>query len=81
MYANSGICCNGIAPGEIATNNQDSMTSVSQFNAGRQMTGNQTMPRVGEPAEIAQLALFLGSDDSSFINGQVIAADAGWTAY
>ena len=81
MYANSGIRCNGIAPGGVATNIQASMTGISQFGAGRQMTGNQTMPRVGEPTEIAQLALFLGSDDSSFINGQVIAADAGWTAY
>ena len=81
MYANSGIRCNGIAPGGVATNIQASMTGVSQFGAGRQMTGNGTMPRVGQPEEIAQLALFLGSDDSSFINGQIIAADAGWTAY
>ena len=57
------------------------MTSISEFGAGRQQTGMGTMPRAGEPMEIAQLALFLGSDESSFINGQVIAADAGWTAY
>lgn len=81
MYANSGIRCNGIAPGGVATNIQTSMTSVSEFGMGRQMTGSGTMPRVGEPTEIAQLALFLGSDESSFVNGQVIAADAGWTAY
>jgi len=81
MYAQSGIRCNGIAPGGVKTNIQASMTGVSQFGAGRQMTGSQIMPRLGEPEEIAQLALFLGSDDSSFINGQVIAADAGWTAY
>ncbi len=81
MYANSGIRCNGIAPGGVMTNIQSSMTSVSEFGAGRQHTGLGTMPRAGQPEEIAQLALFLGSDDSSFINGQVIAADAGWTAY
>ncbi|MBQ0140171.1 MAG: SDR family oxidoreductase [Kurthia sp.] len=81
MYANSGIRCNGIAPGGVATNIQNSMTSVSEFGMGRQMTGSGTMPRVGEPEEIAKLALFLGSDESSFVNGQVIAADAGWTAY
>ena len=80
MYAQSGIRCNGIAPGGVETNIQSSMTGVSQFGAGRQMTGSQTMPRLGKPDEVAQLALFLGSDDSSFINGQVIAADAGWTA-
>ena len=81
MYAQSGIRCNGIAPGGVKTNIASSMTDVSQFGAGRQMTGNQTMPRLGESEEIAKLALFLGSDDSSFINGQVIAADGGWTAY
>ena len=81
MYAQSGIRCNGIAPGGVETNIQASMNGVSQFGAGRQMSGSKTMPRLGQPEEIAQLALFLGSDDSSFINGQVIAADAGWTAY
>lgn len=81
MYAQSGIRCNGIAPGGVETNISASMTNISEFGAGRQMTGNGTMPRVGKPAEIAQLALFLGSDESSFVNGQVIAADAGWISY
>ena len=81
MYANSGIRCNGIAPGGVMTNIQNSMTSLSEFGMGRQQTGSGTMPRVGQPEEIAQLAVFLGSDESSFVNGQIIAADAGWTAY
>jgi NAD(P)-dependent dehydrogenase (short-subunit alcohol dehydrogenase family) len=38
-------------------------------------------PRAGEAEEIAQVALFLASDESSFVNGTVITADAGWTAY
>jgi len=81
MYAQSGIRCNGIAPGGVKTNISASMNGISPFGAGRQQTGSGIMPRLGEPEEIAQLALFLGSDESSFINGQVIAADAGWTAY
>jgi NAD(P)-dependent dehydrogenase (short-subunit alcohol dehydrogenase family) len=81
MYAQSGIRCNGIAPGGVETNIGASMTGVSEFGYGRQMTGSGTMPRVGQPVEVAHLAVFLGSDESSFINGQVIAADAGWTAY
>lgn len=81
MYAQSGIRCNGIAPGGVATNIGASMTNISEFGMGRQMTGSGTMPRMGQPGEIAQLAVFLGSDESSFVNGQIIAADAGWTAY
>jgi NAD(P)-dependent dehydrogenase (short-subunit alcohol dehydrogenase family) len=39
------------------------------------------MPRMGEPDEIARVALFLVSDDASFVNGEVLVADGGWTAY
>ena len=81
MYADKNIRCNGIAPGGVDTNIGASMTNMSEFGYSRQATGQGTMPRSGKPEEVAQLALFLGSDDASFINGQIIAADAGWTAY
>lgn len=81
MYANKGIRCNGIAPGAVITNISSSMTNVSEYGASRQQLGMAINPRAGQPEEIAKLALFLGSDDASFINGQVIAADGGWTAY
>jgi len=81
MYADKNIRCNGIAPGAVKTNISSSMSNVSQFGAGRQSLGMAINPRVVEPEEIAALALFLGSDESSFVNGQVIAVDGGWTAY
>lgn len=81
MYADKNIRCNGIAPGAIMTNISSSMTSISQTGATRQSLGMAINPRVGQPEEIAQLAIFLGSDESSFVNGQVITADGGWTAY
>ncbi|NMA49757.1 MAG: SDR family oxidoreductase, partial [Tissierellia bacterium] len=37
--------------------------------------------RSGSGEEIANIALFLASDESSFVNGATITADAGWTAY
>ena len=81
MYAQKGIRCNAIAPGAVMTNIQASMTNVDKFGVSRQQAGMGINPRAGQPEEIAQAALFLGSDDSSFVNGTVLAVDGGWTSY
>ena len=81
MFADKGIRCNGIAPGAVATNISASMTNVSQYGAGKQQLGMGLNPRIGQPEEIAKLAVFLGSDDASFINGVVVTADGGWTTF
>lgn len=80
MYAGSGIRCNAIAPGGVETNIGSTMTNISEFGAGRLQPVHGLMPRSGKPEEIAQVALFLASDESSFVNGTVIVADAGWTS-
>ncbi|AOZ94475.1 SDR family oxidoreductase [Paenibacillus crassostreae] len=81
MYAEKGIRCNAIAPGGVETNIASSMTNINGFGASRQQLGMAINPRMGKPEEIAKVALFLASDDSSFVNGQVVSADAGWSAY
>jgi len=81
MYATKGIRCNAIAPGGVETNISSSMTGVNQFGMERIQPGLAINPRVGKPEDIANIALFLASDDSSFVNGTVITGDAGWTAY
>ena len=81
MYAPQGIRCNAIAPGGVETNISASMTGISEFGMGRIQPGLALNPRVGKSGEVAKVALFLASDDSSFVNGTVITADAGWTAY
>ena len=81
MYANKGIRCNGICPGAVATNIGETMRSPSQFGMERAMSGMGTNPKTGEALDIAKVTLFLASDDSDFINGTTITADAGWTAY
>jgi NAD(P)-dependent dehydrogenase (short-subunit alcohol dehydrogenase family) len=81
MYAQSGIRCNAIAPGSVETNIVSSMTRISEFGMGRTRPGMVTNPRLGQPEEIAKVALFLASEDSSFVNGTVISVDGGWTAY
>lgn len=81
MYATQGIRCNAIAPGGVETNIGSTMTNINEFGMGRTSAGLAINPRMGKPEEIAKIALFLASEDSSFINGAVITADAGWTAY
>lgn len=81
MYAPQGIRCNAIAPGGVETNIGSSMTNINTFGIGRTQAGLALNPRTGKAEEIAKVALFLASDESSFVNGTVITADAGWTAY
>ncbi len=81
MYAKEGIRCNAIAPGGVETNISSTMTSISEMGMGRIQAGMALNPRNGKSEEIAKVALFLATDDSSFVNGTVITADAGWTAY
>lgn len=80
MYAKKGIRCNAIAPGGVNTN----IMKYAQPDAEGAVlcsSGIGSNPRMGDPDEIAKTALFLASDDSSFITGTVITADGGWTAY
>lgn len=81
QYAQLGIRCNAIAPGGVQTNIGMGTAKPSEFGLDKAMKGAGANPRLGDPKEIAAVALFLASDDASFVNGAVIVADAGWTAY
>ncbi len=81
QYADLGIRCNAIAPGAVNTNIGTTIFNPSEFGAQKAMMGMHLSPRTGEPVDIARVALFLASEDSDFVNGTVITADAGWTAY
>ena len=79
MYAKNGIRCNAIAPGGVNTAIGLDM-KPDPFGMERGMLGMAAMPRMGEPAEIAQAALFLASPEASFVNATVLTVDGGWTA-
>lgn len=83
VYAKSGIRCNAIAPGAVNTNISDTIdnSKITPLVNDRIMSGMALVPRAGEPEEIAKVALFLASDDSSFVNAHVLTVDAGWSAY
>ena len=71
------IRVNVLSPGPIATPMQDQVLTEE----GKQMF-QSLIPRgtMGQPEEIATVALFLASDDSSFVNGVELAVDGGMTA-
>ena len=70
-----GIRVNAIGPGSIMT---DMLKSVVNDKAAMARVMSRTpMGRVGEPSEIASIAVFLASNDSSYITGQTIYADGG----
>jgi NAD(P)-dependent dehydrogenase (short-subunit alcohol dehydrogenase family) len=77
-YARRGVRVNCINPGFIAT----PMTRlIAETEATRQLVETQTpMGRWGRPEEIAKAALFLASDDSSYMTGAPLIVDGGWTA-
>lgn len=80
MYAKKGIRCNAIAPGGVNTNIGANM-NPNKMGYEALMSGIGANPRSAEPKELAEVALFLASDKSSFVNGTVLTADGGWTAY
>lgn len=80
FYAKKGIRCNAIAPGAVETNIGSTMTNISPFGMERAGMTHGLSPRTGQPGEIAQVALFLATEESSFVNGAVLTVDGGWTA-
>jgi NAD(P)-dependent dehydrogenase (short-subunit alcohol dehydrogenase family) len=79
MYADKNIRSNVIAPGAVMTE-MGQTSDTSERGMERAQLTMACMPRMGEASEIAQLALFLASDESSLVNGAVVTADAGWGA-
>lgn len=73
-----GIRVNAIGPGSIMT---DLLQTVMKDAEGRKRILSRTpLGRVGDPSEIASIALFLASEMSSYITGQTIFADGGRAA-
>lgn len=69
------IRVNGIAPGLIHTAMVDSIGGPSVV---QHMIDQCPVKRAGQPEDIANVALFLATDDSSFIDGQIIKVDGGF---
>lgn len=78
MYWSEGIRCNAIAPGGIATEISSSMGMPNMYGYQKVSKMLAMSPEPGPAEEIANAALFLASDQSAYISGDVLVVDGGW---
>ncbi|RZJ85154.1 MAG: SDR family oxidoreductase [Brevundimonas sp.] len=79
-YVGQGIRCNAICPGTVETPSlKERLAATGDFEAAyRAFSDRQPMGRLGRAEEIASLALYLASDESSFTTGTTHIIDGGW---
>ena len=80
MYFPDKIRCNAIAPGGIQTEISNSMGMPNMEGYGRVQKILAAAPEMGMPEDIANAALFLASDESSYVSGDTLIVDGGWIA-
>jgi NAD(P)-dependent dehydrogenase (short-subunit alcohol dehydrogenase family) len=78
-YARHGIRVNAICPGVIWTKGVEEFV-VHNEETGKALKAMHPLGRFGHPEEVAQMALFLASDESAFCTGADFVVDGGWTA-
>lgn len=93
-YKEKNIRCNAVAPGRVNTNLRANSEKLIGSKTTRDATidnwkviedkvheGYITNMRKCSPEEIATVALFLASDEASFVNGSIFTVDGAWTSY
>lgn len=81
-HARSGVRINCLCPGRVETPwvRQRLAEYPDPEAARREMSLTQAQGRMGQPEEIAAAALFLASDEASYLTGVALPVDGGWTA-
>src|SRR5471032_536284 len=85
-YVTRGVRCNAICPGTVSSPSLEQRIAAQAQAQGASLdavqaafVARQPMGRIGKPDEIAALALYLASDESSFTTGQAHVIDGGWS--
>jgi len=81
FYGAKGIRCNAMALGGVNTNIGVGAGQPNQMGMEHLTKVSSMIPRIAEPTEIAELALFLASPKSSYMNGSIVVIDGGWTVF
>lgn len=79
-YAARGIRANAVCPGAVATSINEGLPPRDPEDQAHWQPVVDLVPRVGTAEELAAVIAYLASDDASFVNGAVVAADGGWGA-
>jgi len=81
-HVEQGVRVNAVAPGEVRTPMLASERSSPPTAKDLQALAESTIPmkRLAEPSEIAKVVVFLASDAASYMTGEVVHVDAGYTA-
>lgn len=86
-FVTQGVRCNAICPGTVASpswqervKRQAQDSGQSEEEVHKAFVVRQPMGRVGQPEEVAALALYLASDESAFTTGTTQVIDGGWLA-
>ena len=77
-FAREGVRVNALCPGFVFTNLTKALTDKPE--SRKFLEEKHPMGRLGQPDEIARAALFLASDDASFVTGACLPVDGGYTA-
>lgn len=77
-YADDHIVCNAVAPGRILTGKALGGPGSDPLEYSIMRT---PMPRLGRPTDVATAALFLASEEATYITGHNLMVDGGWMAY
>jgi len=79
-WAARGVRVNAIAPGYVQTEFITKLTEKGIVDADR-ISRRTPMGRLGTPEEIGEVAVFLASPAASFITGEILTVDGGWSSY
>jgi NAD(P)-dependent dehydrogenase (short-subunit alcohol dehydrogenase family) len=77
-FGRHGVRVNAIAPGLIQTDFSSYFWQDEQYMT--ELRETQPIPRIGQPEEVAHAALYLASEEASYVTGQVFVIDGGATA-